>query len=360
MTTPLPHFKKDRTAATFYQTASYLRYWDGTNLLCEHKLKPTSCVTCRSTPVREESPALASEPAVATALTPGGWAPLRLPTTKDVVIVGLASREVGKRFLLSHRLAGGSFGEVYVGSYVATNERVAIKIEKRTLKTPMLLNEYNLYHRLPRAVGIPQVYWCGSNKHLHFMAMELLGATLKAPCAVLRVSNYAQQMLTRLEYLHSHGYIHRDLKPENFVLGVPHTATANTVYLLDFGLVKRYLDEQGRHIPLSRKEGIVGTPRYISTAVENKYESSRRDDLESLAYVLVYLIKGKLPWQNLKAPVGRKREMVTGLKTNTTAEELCVDLPEGYTTYLKYCRGLTFTETPNYDQCRSYFCSKEV
>ena len=103
-------------------------------------------------------------------------------------------------------------------------------------------------------------------------------------------------MVQRLEYLHSKNFVHRDLKPENILIG--QGKKANTVYLIDFGLAKRYLcPKSGTHIPFKRDKGTVGTAKYLSLSAHQGNEHSRRDDLEALGIVLIYFLrKGKLPW----------------------------------------------------------------
>ena len=116
----------------------------------------------------------------------------------------------------------------------------------------------------------------------------------------------ADQMLTRLNNLHDKDYIHRDLKPENCVIGLEEKE--NIVYLIDFGLSRKYRDSRtNEHIPYKEGKSILGTVRYISIYTHFGIEQSRRDDIESLGYILVYLAKGILPWQGQKAKTKKEK-----------------------------------------------------
>lgn len=93
--------------------------------------------------------------------------------------------------------------------------------------------------------------------------------------------------------------IHRDIKPENYVIG---NEDITTLYMIDFGLAKYYRDQNdGKHIPNIEKKGLIGTARYASVNAHLGKEQSRRDDMISIGYVLIYLATGKLPWMNITA-----------------------------------------------------------
>ena len=165
----------------------------------------------------------------------------------------------------------------------------------------------------------------------------------------------ADQMLTRLEYLHSQSFIHRDMKPDNFMIGQQMKRTQ--VYLIDFGLSKRYRDvKHGEHIRYRDGKSLTGTARYASVNTHLGVEQSRRDDVEALGYILVYFLKGQLPWMGLG---GRnkteKYDKIKDKKAHTTVEMLCRGLPEEIGKYVGYCRQLQFEEKPDYGYLRSLF-----
>lgn len=137
------------------------------------------------------------------------------------------------------------------------------------------------------------------------MVMDLLGPSLQdlfQKCNrrfdLKTVVLIGKQVITRLEYLHSKKFIHRDIKPENFLMGTHQNCTK--VFVIDFGLSKKYIQKNGEHIPYKDNKSLTGTPRYASINSHLGIEQSRRDDLESVVYMLIYFLKGSLPWQNLK------------------------------------------------------------
>jgi len=159
----------------------------------------------------------------------------------------------------------------------------------------------------------------------------------------------AEQALRRLEYLHSKGFLHRDIKPENFLFGLGERA--HHLYLIDFGLSKRYYD--GKHVqPRSRKLQPVGTARYASINALSGSEQSRRDDLEALGYLLVYLLQGSLPWSGLQPPT---HETILAKKQAVKLPELCAGLPGAFEAYLRATRALDFEERPDYEALRGLF-----
>ena len=161
--------------------------------------------------------------------------------------------------------------------------------------------------------------------------------------------------MERIEYIHSKTYIHRDIKPDNFLIGI--NENSKLIYAIDFGLAKNYLNfSTKRHIPYKDKKSLTGTARYASLNTHLGVEQSRRDDLEGLGYVLVYFLKGSLPWQGLKAKDRKEKyEKIKIKKELISIDKLCEGLPKEFAQYLKYCRSLTFEQAPNYFYARSIF-----
>lgn len=155
-------------------------------------------------------------------------------------------------------------------------------------------------------------------------------------------------LLYRLMDLHQCGYIHRDLKPENIVIGP--IENNKDIYLIDFGLSKRFINNKGEHIQMKDKQPIVGTLRYISINMHKQLEQSRRDDLESLLYVIIYFILGDLPWMNIKTKTRKEKyTKIYQIKCNTVPDILCNKLPEEFKKIFDIVLKLEFTERPNYD-----------
>ena len=173
---------------------------------------------------------------------------------------------------------------------------------------------------------------------------------LKTVCLI------AQQMIDRLEYIHNKNIIHRDIKPDNFVMGLN---MSHIVYILDFGLSKKYRSSRThQHIRFCSNKKLTGTARYASINALKGCEQSRRDDLEAIGYVLMYFLRGSLPWQGLKVNKGEDRyKKIYQKKKATKAEELCKDFPSELCDYINYTRNLDFEADPDYDYLRGLFAS---
>lgn len=194
------------------------------------------------------------------------------------------------------------------------------------------------------------------------MVIELLGPSLEdlfAYCgrklSLKTVLLIGEQLVGRIERLHTRGYIHRDLKPENILIGLEEHSSQ--VFLIDFGLTKKWKLPNGDHIPFRDGKSLTGTARYASANTHLGIEQSRRDDLEGAGYVLLYLLKGELPWQGLKGAKTKEEKYakIKECKVNTSIELLCQGYPEEMATYMNYCRKLDFEETPNYAWLRRLF-----
>ena len=195
---------------------------------------------------------------------------------------------------------------------------------------PLFLMIYT-FHRL---VGIPSVRWYGVEGDYNVMVIDLLGKSLEDlfnDCGrrfnLKTVLMLADQLLCRLEIVHTKCYIHRDIKPDNFLMG--RGSRRHMVYVIDFGLAKLYRDPRShRHIPYREGKNLTGTARYASINTHMGIEQSRRDDLESLGYVLMYFLRGSLPWQGLKANTKKQKyERILEKKISTSTEMLCKGFP---------------------------------
>jgi casein kinase I family protein HRR25 len=162
----------------------------------------------------------------------------------------------------------------------------------------------------------------------------------------------ATESIQLLWDLHSRFIIHRDLKPENLLISQNGTGP---ITLIDFGLSKKFIDHTNQHIPRLEEKSFRGTLRYASSNMHQGIENSRRDDLESLGYVLVYLAKGKLPWQGLKVPAKEKGDLIGRVKMKTQTKELCQGLHPVFLEYMKVVRNLSFAEEPDYGSLISMF-----
>ncbi|KAM9457530.1 casein kinase I isoform 1-T1 [Clarias gariepinus] len=309
---------------------------------------------------------------------------------------------VGNRYRLGRKIGSGSFGDIYLGTDISVGEEVAIKLECVKTKHPQLHIESKIYKMMQGGVGIPTIKWCGAEGDYNVMVMELLGPSLEdlfnfcsRKFSLKTVLLLADQMISRIEYIHSKNFIHRDVKPDNFLMGLG--KKGNLVYIIDFGLAKKYRDARThQHIPYRENKNLTGTARYASINThlgigthsgtsQIKHiqfpldyncrkctgwlfffmfffsfyphtEQSRRDDLESLGYVLMYFNLGSLPWQGLKAATKRQKyERISEKKMSTPIEVLCKGYPSEFATYLNFCRSLRFDDKPDYSYLRQLF-----
>nr|CDS27484.1 casein kinase I delta [Hymenolepis microstoma] len=273
---------------------------------------------------------------------------------------------INQEWKLIKRIGSGSFGEIFLSLNKKTKVEAAAKLEIIKFGNPSQLKlEYDLLKRLNNAAGITKIYWFGKDgvQNLYtVLIMELLGPSLEdlhiycgLKFTLKTVTLLADQMIKRLESVHRCGLIHRDMKPDNFAMGIGQNV--NTVYLIDFGLSKHYVDPTtNEHIPFKDFKHLTGTARYCSINAHAGIEQSRRDDMESLGYVLIYLLKGSLPWQGLQAESKREKfRKIHKTKSAIMPEVLCEGLPGEFLKYITYCRNLSFEEEPKYRYLRSLF-----
>ncbi|AQK92616.1 Putative casein kinase family protein [Zea mays] len=240
--------------------------------------------------------------------------------------------------------------------------RVGRKLENVKTKHPQLLYESKLYRILQGGTGIPNVKWFGVEGDYNVLVMDLLGPSLEdlfsccnRKLSLKTVLMIADQMINRVEFVHSKSFLHRDIKPDNFLMGLG--KRANQVYIIDFGLAKKYRDTSThQHIPYRENKNLTGTARYASVNTHLGIEQSRRDDMESLGYVLMYFLRGSLPWQGLKAGNKKQKyEKISERKVATSIEALCRGYPTEFASYFHYCRSLRFEDPPDYQYLKRLF-----
>jgi serine/threonine protein kinase len=245
---------------------------------------------------------------------------------------------IANKYRLIERLGNGGFGTIFKGENIRTTEQVAIKIEPISSETKMLKRETKIYQYLGKAPGIPQVKWFGATEEYNYMVLPLFGDSLSSKTfSLTETLHIGQQMVKILKFIHEKGLMHRDIKPDNFML----SQDGSTLYVIDFGLCKKYIDTEDRHIKMRTERALVGTPNFVSVNVHNGIEPSRRDDLISVAYVILHLVNGGVPWQDPRDNEYIKMQKMCILQWSKTPTELIA--------YLNYCNGLKFDETPDYE-----------
>lgn len=269
---------------------------------------------------------------------------------------------VGGRYKLIRKIGSGSFGDIYLALNLTNGEEVAVKLEATRARHPQLLYESKVYRLLQGGVGIPHVRWFGQEKDYNVLVLDLLGPSLEdlfnfcsRRFTMKTVLMLADQMIGRIEYVQNKNFIHRDIKPDNFLMGIGRHC--NKVYLIDFGLAKKYRENHTKqHIPYREDKNLTGTARYASINAHLGIEQARRDDMESLGYVLMYFNRSSLPWQGLRAATKKQKyEKISEKKMGTPIEGLCKGFPAEFAMYLNYCRGLRFEEMPDYMYLRQLF-----
>lgn len=251
---------------------------------------------------------------------------------------------VNNKYIILDKIGSGSFGSIYKGENIRTKEHVAIKIESIKHDLKLLKNESNIYQYLNSCEGIPHVKWFGRDEHNYYMVINLLGSSLQdlmnktshfSPTLVLKLGI---KILYILKTIHEKGLVHRDIKPDNFLFGLKQV---NQIYLIDFGFCKSYLHQNGSHNAIKKTSQMIGSKNYASINSHKCNDLSRRDDLESLCYMLMYFYTGNLPWNNVP-----DEETIMRLKNDILNNDN--NYPFVLIDFLRYCRSMEYEEKPNY------------
>ena len=269
---------------------------------------------------------------------------------------------IGKIFFSKYKaikkLGEGSFGKVYKAEYNGDN--YAIKMENKSKEQGLLELEATIMSYL-KGPNIPFIKSYGYSGDFNVLVMQLLDKSLEDlinkynTFSIKTVAILGYQMVNILQYIHDRHIIHRDIKPDNFVMGAQEDNAK--LYILDFGLAKKYRSSRTLvQYPYVKKKKLTGTARYASIHALEAYEQSRRDDLESVGYVLMYFLRGNLPWQGLKVRSKEDRyKKILEKKKETSSQDLCKEFPHEFFEYVDYSKNLEYEENPDYDFLRQKF-----
>lgn len=262
---------------------------------------------------------------------------------------------VANKYRLGKKIGSGSFGEIFLGVNIQTGEEVAVKLENASTRNPQLSYESKMMKMLQEGEGIPSLIWYGIEGCYNILIMELLGPSIEdlfhycnQKLSLKTTLILGEQVLSRLEYMHSKNFIHRDIKPDNFLMGLGEKS--GLLHMIDFGLAKKFKDPRTSvHIPMKEGKSLTGTARYASINTHAGIEQSRRDDLESVFYMLAYLVLGSLPWQGVPADTKQEKyQKILDIKRSYSTDKMYYELPPEFLTYYSYCRSLKFDEKPDY------------
>ena len=275
----------------------------------------------------------------------------------------LLSSTFFKKYKPFYQKAHGSFSIIYEGINIETNEHVAIKLEPRNAQSENLLlqNEIFYLYKLRHCPGIVKIITTGRTKKYNILIEPLLGGTLYSlyldqnkNFTLKDICLISLQCISRLESVHNKGIIHCDIKPENFCVGL---RDKRIIYLIDFGISKKYRsDRTKKHIQFNITKTMCGTARYASMNALSGLQLSRRDDLESLSYMILYFLTKKLPWQGITAKsLATRYKKIYEKKFELKKWDKFLSLPIQIQNFIKYCRNLGFSEDPNYKLMKNFF-----
>ena len=274
---------------------------------------------------------------------------------------------VGGKYRLIRKIGEGTFGKIYEGLHKEKEEHketVAVKLIKLDASNEhkkIFENEIEVYERLKGIKNIPSLFASGIEGKFGYIVMDMFPQSLeelhinyKDQLSLKVVIHLGLEMMTIIEDIHSRGIIHRDLKPANFLLKA-NKENITELYLIDFGLSQLFLDDKHKHIMMKTNETIVGTIRYMSINVHQGFTASRRDDLETLGYILMYLYYGELPWQSKKQTSSNTLHSDKKKNVLESKERLMwsKDGINDFILFILYCRNLGYSDKPCYDYLKN-------
>jgi serine/threonine protein kinase len=291
---------------------------------------------------------------------------------------------INNKYIIETNIGKGQFGSIYKGYHKKTREPIAIKFEHSNSPIKLLKNETTILNYLfnSGSRNIPQVHWYGLFSHNTCLVMTLYDYSLydllknkKKDLSIQQLQYIMLQSLDILENIHNSFILHRDIKPQNFMI------KNNELFLIDFGFSTFYIGDDKNHLPMKNRDkdtdndtkeqlNIIGTPKYISLNIHNGITPSRRDDLISLGYIYIYLLKRELHWDNLPQLENNdnyqdihilhpKNQYIKSMKQIECIEKILDNdnnkLYQSILYYIKYCYSLNYDDEPNYYSIKQLF-----
>lgn len=287
------------------------------------------------------------------------------PCKQDKIILDIQelSTSLEGKYFVQYLIGKGTFGSVYrlMSSQGTAYAAKVVVGNVENKKIPSLTHECLILKKLENDLGFPCIKDIIFNDKNEILIMDLLGSNLQkilnehgGRFSLKTVLMIGYQALERIESLHNQGFIHRDIKPENFVIGCDNSQK-KIIHLVDFGLACSYLDENNKHVPFKKNSSISGTLYYLSVYGHLGIKATRRDDLISLGYMLIHLLKGQLAWIHTKGTTKEMIKKIYQIKATIFLKKLCENLPKEFISYFQYVYKLSFFEKPDYALLKGLF-----
>jgi serine/threonine protein kinase len=261
---------------------------------------------------------------------------------------------IGKRFSIGQELRRGAFGRIYQGTYEKTGEPIAIKMDlsrPSTLKHETRILQYLFMEGVKK---IPHIYWFGIHEANPCVVMTLFECSLYdyrqklLTQESLHITKIAWLLLDIFENVHKHGVLHRDVKPHNFMI------KGGELFLIDFGLATFYWNDRGEHCPDTGTSTMIGSPFFASLRIHEGHRYSRRDDLISLGYVLLYLTG--FSWDLTPTNIeGSPMDIDYPMNRRLQEQKETLVTKGTFQYYMEYVYGLAYEEAPKYGPMKQLF-----